>query len=185
MDELRRQILSFVDTFTVVETDQLLRFFSDQDVYEVDFEIRQLIYLKILYKHKGDRLSTSRKLFHPPQYYDDTIKALHVLCSQFRSSDVTAYSKGIDPVHLKFHTLDGKGYDVVVFDRDDTYISTITFAYEARKADKIPGLPDCYTHIAVVNNLTLAGQLEEFNFSLFALVDEQGNATIYSKKQGE
>lgn len=174
---LREQLKTFIERLLVVEERQIYKFFRDRDKHEVEYELTAMRRLNIIHEHPGKRLSIARVLPTGLHNYDAIIKAVDVLCF-FTSGQVNAFGTDIYPVEISFLTSDNIIYDVTVFDYN--WQGKYTLIPKARIRSLPDGENDPVNHVAVVPSNEIALKVEPLGFSVFAIVDRNGNVQFYS-----
>lgn len=170
---LRDQIMTFAKTFLLVETRQIAEFFSDWGNEEILQEIRELIVLRKLYKHEGNRLAVSRLMPFRDRDCNNLIRSLDVMTQKFRSGDITAFRRLPYPQEMLFVVNNDALYEVTVFTSSD-YLNKCNTIAKTKDIGLIDEETDPAFHIALVDTLDLAKKIKKrgdasgFSFDYYA-----------------
>lgn len=152
--------MAFAKAFLLVESQQIVEFFSDWDEEDVLHEIRELVVLHKLYKHPGDRLAISRLTPDRDRNYTNMIRALDVMVKKFRSSDITAFRRLPYPQEMLFVVNNDALYEVTVFTESD-YLNKCSTTAKIKDMNLLDGETDPAFHIALVPSLELAKKIKK------------------------
>lgn len=180
--DLKRQILTFVKEFQIVQEDQIRKFFSDWGTTPVECELYSLYRESILHLMPGGIVSCTRTLprdENTQRSIGELIRGLNVLCL-WRSRDILECWTQKYPCLYGFLAADGTLCDVTSFSEND-WTAKYTIIPEARAHILPPNEPDPVTHIAVVRDMDMIRQIEPLGFSYYAVLppdDPDGNGEI-------